>query len=404
MVTANGHEGAPQIMSAANTMCEAIRPWYEAKRRTNGVVSSVVMCTGLYITEFLAESFPLIPDIYISNSQVRGASGMKVRAILADHGETRKFSNEGGRTSRGAANLALSLVDVINSEGSAIGVDSYNPSQRRALAWLLQDWFVDRIREDGLRLVEILEDNEKSDVINAVARLYGGKITQSDLDLIADRKGQLDHFEKLLTDDTFFCAEMRAQSKKPEALWQQFFETNPWIFGYGLTLIACEHYDRHKLEMPTTGANVFDGAGKRVDALLRTRGHLSSLVFCEIKRHDTMLLEPNPYRPPDVYRPDEELVGAVCQVQKTADKAVRSIRDHIHRAFLRDGVPAGFEIATIRPRQVVVAGMAAQFQTEAGLNREQVSSFELYRRSVSDVEIITFDELLARAKFIVGDE
>ncbi|BAW05073.1 Shedu immune nuclease family protein [Nocardia seriolae] len=265
------------------------------------------------------------------------------------------------------------------------------------------------VAENSTRLVEMLEGSDKDMLVAAMAKLIGGTVTQADLDLIAGRKGQLDYFQDLLMEKSFFEEERRRRSKKPtplkpESLWQAFFEENQWVFGYGLNLVACESYDPAKLELPTTGANAFDGAGKRVDALLRTRGQLSSLMFCEIKRHDTPLLDPKPYRIPDVYRPSEELSGAVCQVQKTADKAIRAIRDHLYAAYNRDGAPAGFDVATIRPRQVVVAGMASQFEEDNGLNREKVSSFELYRRSVSDVEVITFDELLARARFIVADD
>ena len=34
---------------------------------------------------------------------------------------------------------------------------------------------------------------------------------------------------------------------------------------------------------------------------------------------------------------------------------------------------------------------------------EMMESFELYRKSIMDVEVITFDELYGRAKFIIGD-
>ncbi|MER6827448.1 Shedu anti-phage system protein SduA domain-containing protein [Streptosporangium sp. NPDC000563] len=100
----------------------------------------------------------------------------------------------------------------------------------------------------------------------------------------------------------------------------KFFEDNPWIFGYGLNLIACESYDDQKLQQLTTGASKFGGAGKRTDGLLRTRGIVSSLLFCEIKRHDTPLLVANQYRKPDVYAPSYEVVGAVSQVQKKLPK------------------------------------------------------------------------------------
>ena len=61
-----------------------------------------------------------------------------------------------------------------------------------------------------------------------------------------------------------------------------------------------------------------------------------------------------------------------------------------------------FEVVTIRPRQVVVVGQLDQLCGEDGrVNPEKASSFELYRRDHQDVEILTFDELYERARFIV---
>jgi len=49
----------------------------------------------------------------------------------------------------------------------------------------------------------------------------------------------------------------------------------------------------------------------------------------------------------------------------------------------------------------LLAGDLQQFQTNKGLNGEKVESFELFRKAHPDIEVITFDELLARARFIV---
>ena len=46
-------------------------------------------------------------------------------------------------------------------------------------------------------------------------------------------------------------------------------------------------------------------------------------------------------------------------------------------------------------------GCLDELQTDQGINVEKYRSFELYRRSTSRPEIITFDELYHRAKFIV---
>ncbi|MGW7426115.1 Shedu anti-phage system protein SduA domain-containing protein [Streptomyces sp. NPDC054813] len=106
-----------------------------------------------------------------------------------------------------------------------------------------------------------------------------------------------------------------------EAVWQGFFEENSWMFGYGLTLVACGLIDDGKPERITTRANIFAGAGKRSDAVMRSKGFISSLRFCEIKTHLTSLLASAPYRVPDLYQVSKGVVGAVAQVQKTAYKA-----------------------------------------------------------------------------------
>lgn len=265
------------------------------------------------------------------------------------------------------------------------------------------------VGKDSADIADLLKTTERAQVVNAVKLVLGNSLSQEELDIIANRKGQLEIFEKLLHDPAFFESQREARKKvgtdsKPEAIWQAFFEANPWIFGYGLNLIACEAYGDAKLEQITTGASKLTGAGKRTDALLRTRGVVSSLVFCEIKRPDLPLLNPRQYREPDVWSPSAEVVGAVSQVQKTSEKAVRQIRDVLHKKYDADGTPTDVLVSTIRPRQVVVIGDLSQLEADTGeLNHEKVSAFELYRRSTNDVEILTFDELYARARFIVHD-
>jgi hypothetical protein len=55
----------------------------------------------------------------------------------------------------------------------------------------------------------------------------------------------------------------------------------------------------------------------------------------------------------------------------------------------------------MRPRSVVVAGSLSQFQTGHGVNEPRFTSFELFRRQLIAPEIVTFDELYERARFIV---
>lgn len=255
---------------------------------------------------------------------------------------------------------------------------------------------------DSAQLARALEGQDKTTVLEAVRIAIGGALTDADLLLLSNRKAQLEIFEKLLHDDEFFQHKQEGKLG-PEAVWQSFFEDNPWIFGYGLKLVACQPFDDGKLEQVTTGHSRFVGSGKRSDALMRTRSYASSLMFCEIKTHRTALLEKRPYRPHDVYQVSQELSGAVSQVQKIVAKVLLSFSKQVERHIEPDGTPTDIEFSTIRPRQAILAGRLDEFSANGSINHEKLGSFELYRNSIHDIEIITFDELYERACFIVSD-
>jgi hypothetical protein len=136
---------------------------------------------------------------------------------------------------------------------------------------------------------------------------------------------------------------------------------------------------------------------------MHSKGFTSSLLLCGIKTHKTPLLAAAPYRPPDVYQASKDVVGAVAQVQKTAYKALRLVTSELHRLYKDDGTPTDVEISTIRPRQVLVIGRPSEFAVGGSTNPEKIASFEQYRQSIQDVEVITFEELYERACFIVED-
>ncbi|MFC1623500.1 Shedu immune nuclease family protein [Patescibacteria group bacterium] len=254
---------------------------------------------------------------------------------------------------------------------------------------------------------ELFENITKDIAIKEFNKKYGNDITDKDISLLQDRRSKLEHFEKLLTDESFFESERKnleketeTKEKKTEDVWQYFFEKNPWIFGYGLQLIACEGLDDEKLEKTVVGSDIIDGPGKRIDALLKTKGNISKMLFCEIKTHKPNILIEN-YDRPGVYVPAKELRGAVAQIQKTIHKVTLKFQKNYHRVTEKSGDPTGEEVLFVKPRGVVVIGKLDDFKTEGGINYEKLSSFELYRQQVSGIEIMTFDELYQRVKFIV---
>lgn len=66
------------------------------------------------------------------------------------------------------------------------------------------------------------------------------------------------------------------------------------------------------------------------------------------------------------------------------------------------GNPTGEEAFNYTPKSFMVVGSLQEFMTDRGVNQERYRSFELYRRNTYSPEIITFDELFERARFIVA--
>jgi len=255
-------------------------------------------------------------------------------------------------------------------------------------------------------LVDLIKGNE--DVVlkilaanpEAVAKFVESELKERDVVALAHRRQQLEFMEKLLSDKDFFT-EVREQwnVRGQEAVWQRFFEINPWIFGQGLDMIAFGGVSEERLEQITTGATVAE-AGKRVDALLATLGKVRSLCFVEIKHHETKLLQTSEYRP-ETWGPSMELAGAVAQSHKTVQKALRSIGTKLEEKD-EDGFPTGELFFNYAPRSYVVAGTTSQFVQDGFIHEAKFSSFEMFRRNLRCPDVVTFDELLERTRLALG--
>lgn len=185
-----------------------------------------------------------------------------------------------------------------------------------------------------------------------------------------------------------FKARMKSRDW-PEPQWQRFFETNTWIFGHSLAYCVLGTVQRQ----PSYGGATVAGTGaQRGDMLLASQAAVRFTVLVEIKRPDSDLLEPGPYRN-KVYRPSIDLGGGVAQVQSNCRTWVtEGANQEDNRELLeREG------IHTYEPKGILVIGDCAQLD-----NRHKKASFEPLRRNTHNPEIITYDEMLARAEFLVA--
>jgi hypothetical protein len=223
-------------------------------------------------------------------------------------------------------------------------------------------------------------------------------VTKEDLVSLGYRRQQLEAFERLLHEPDYFEHAKTVKRCGDEALWQQFFEKNPWIFGYGLQYVYGATLDNEKLEQYVRGHTVFQ-PGKRVDGLLKSKALASTLCFVEIKHHRTDLMAKQEYRG-GCYAPSAQLSGAVAQIQGTVSYASESLFGR-HRVIGENGFPSGEEVFNFSPRSFVVVGSLGEFRNEHGVSEDRLRSFELYRSHLHQPEIFTFDEIFERARHIV---
>lgn len=261
------------------------------------------------------------------------------------------------------------------------------------------------ITDTELRKIILSQSQAKSlvkDNQDLFVEAFRTEVTSEDVVALGYRKKQLDLFSRLLEDPEYFSYVVQLKKcKGKEDLWQKYFDKNKWVFGYGLNYVFVTGFENRKLEQIVQGSDLIN-KGKRADALMMTKGVISSLCFVEIKTHDTALLESTSYRP-GCWSPSRELVGAVAQIHGTVASSSRNLYDQI-RTVSADGNPTGEEVFNYKPKAFVVIGNLQEFVTENGVNKEKLRSFELYRSSLKDVEIITFDELFERSRFIVHAE
>lgn len=167
-----------------------------------------------------------------------------------------------------------------------------------------------------------------------------------------------------------------------ENIWQKFFDQNIFI----LTMLFCGpvHLVSGQFHAQPSGIR---GTGAQIgDYLFRGAGQVLSIV--EIKRPSTALVQKREYRRGGgVHAPDSELSGAVSQVLYQRHSLQTAWGIHRDDEALADSRPDN-------TRCVVIAGT---LPVESKLLR----SFETFRYSYKDVEIITFDELLRKLELFL---
>lgn len=182
-----------------------------------------------------------------------------------------------------------------------------------------------------------------------------------------------DKINKVFIEDIIKNFERLMSSKKDnEKQWQAFFGKNSWILNH---LFPFEVILR-KQEAYVGGKTLENEDGRVVDFLFEN-GFQDNFALLEIKTHKKDLLKKAAYRKPDVFAYSDDLSGGISQCLDQKD------------VFLKD---FGNKERVIDPKAILVIGMKSH------LTEHQNKCFELLRSNQKNVDILTFDELLAKLK------
>ncbi|MDX2282163.1 MAG: Shedu immune nuclease family protein [Saprospiraceae bacterium] len=272
-------------------------------------------------------------------------------------------------------------------------IDLKGVSERRIA---LADGSMDVIDEDTRKkITTLLSGNEGSELIKEL--LDAGVITGQDLVNTGYRKQQLEIFHRLLFEG-YMPEYKRDVLKKPgtkdETAWQLFFDRNPWIFGYGLSYRFLSILQREFSASDTTAA----GKDEVISDFLL--GDPRFTTFVELKKPDTPLFDNNKNRSGS-WCLSEELIWAVSQILE--QKASGQLKIETTKELLDTNDQLITQHAC-DPKIIIIIGCWDQVERSAdspGIKAIKRKTFELFRRDSRNIEIITYDELYERARFIV---
>lgn len=275
-------------------------------------------------------------------------------------------------------------------------IDLKGVSERRLV---LADDAMDVLDEDTKKkIATLLSGSDGGELIKEL--LDEGIITGQDLVNTGYRKQQLEIFRRLMNENYLQDYKRDILGKpntKDETAWQLFFEKNQWIFGYGLSYRFQSILQREFSASNTTAAGkdeVFS------DYLL---GDQRFTTFVELKKPDTPLFEKGKNRSGS-WRLSQDLTYAVSQILEQKASGQHKI------STTKDLVDGNYNPINQRAHDskvVLIIGHWGQVDTSnepEGIKEIKRKTLELYRRDSRNIEIITYDELFERAKYIVENE
>lgn len=302
---------------------------------------------------------------------------------------------------------SIKLNRLKGGQGIKLALRSH---QTKKLFKALKDLY--RIAEDGVpqgqkkltvaeadKFIEVDEDR-KVFVEQLLKKDYGKEVWEELLEQDPDLATKLANArvqQKRTEAFNLFSKALQSPNEYNEQWWQSFFEDNQWIFGYGLN-----YQFLHLLDSQANygGANYTGKGAQQGDFLMNTGANIQFTVLVEIKKPNTSIFQLDSSSNIKKHRNgaallNDELTGGVSQLQSNCHRwDTDGSRRQDDIVELSDQ-----SIFTYQPKGILVIGSTDQLN-----DPDARSTFELFRRNTDNPEIITFDELFERAKYIVSQD
>lgn len=164
-----------------------------------------------------------------------------------------------------------------------------------------------------------------------------------------------------------------------EKFWQQLFKKHSNILSAVIPSVV------HIIEdQPYMGGKAIDNRGATIGDFLYRSG-TDNVSIIEIKTPSTELLS-SEYRD-NVYCPSKELAGSIVQIRKQKDNILKD-----YNSIKIQSMKKGIDFSVYDPKSYIIIGNTSD------LTSFQLESFELFRNSLKDIEIITFNELIDKLR------
>ncbi|RYE59434.1 MAG: DUF4263 domain-containing protein [Sphingobacteriales bacterium] len=302
----------------------------------------------------------------------------------------------------------LEIIKLISeTETQKIRLNNFNLAQLKAFLSFISQIDLKGVSERRIKLYDehsldastiktvktLLAQQGGDEIVEAL--IDDGVITSKDIVNTHFRKRGLEIFHNLLQENDYwknYAAENQIGDAKEEKVWQYFFEKNEWIFGYGLDyrFQAILQREAHISDIELDGSNFVIA-----DYLL---GDKMFTTFVEIKKPSTPLFGKIKNRS-NSWSLSEDLINSVSQIlEQKASGLIKFERQQY------DTCGAAIAQKACDSKVVLIIGSWRELESASNPLEKEIKkkTFELFRRDSRNVEIITYDELYDRAKFIVS--